>query len=499
MLSIELMGGLGNQLFQLFMLIAYSKKFNENFLLEKKTFLPGQYVVRDVYWDSMFDKLSHRLIDSTLNYHLIREKSFEYEELTEINKNIINIKKINNVNNFKFFGYYQTFKYFQEFQDDIIKELDFYSKREIVIKKAINVDVKNMISLHFRIGDYLKLQEYHPIMTIEYYENSIKTIVEREKEEKQTILYFCEENDIEYVNTTFLNNLKKTFPTIEFVKADGSLKDWEQMLLMSACKHHIIANSSFSWWGAYLAEVEKKNDKIVCYPDKWFGSKIGKKNIMDLFPNKWIKCESGSKYILENVYYINLENRIDRRILVENELKKMNWKFERFNAIRLKDGRAGCSLSHLKLIEMAKQKQLEYIVVVEDDIQFTKPEFFNNLIQKFMSMNMDYDVLLLAGNLRYPTIQETEFVYKISKAWTTTGYIVKKKYYDTLLNNYKEGIQKLLKSPYLKGFHEIDAYWQHLQEKDKWYIFRPRTITQRPDFSTIENRITNYNHLLLDQ
>ena len=278
------------------------------------------------------------------------------------------------------------------------------------------------------------------------------------------------------------------------------------MLLMSACKHHIIGNSSFSWWGAYLAKVIDANtldSKIVCYPDKWFGTGLGNKNTNDLFPSSWIKCETGiGKYLLENVYYINLEERKDRKDLVESELKKLKWKYERFNAIRLKDGRAGCSMSHLKLLEMAKAKQLEYIVIVEDDIQFMKPEQYNYMLLEFArfmnSHNIDYDVLLLAGNLRPPVAHVNNFITRIYKSWTTTGYIVKKHYYDIMINNFKNGINLLIKNPQIKGQYEIDSYWQQLQSKDRWFILSPRTVTQRPNFSTIENRYTDYNYLMLD-
>jgi len=273
------------------------------------------------------------------------------------------------------------------------------------------------------------------------------------------------------------------------------------MILMSTCKHHIIANSSFSWWGAYLSNHTE--NKIVCYPDKWFGRDAGLKKLDDLFPSQWIKCKTDlGNYLLENVYYINLEDRKDRKELVESELIKLNWKYERFNAIRLKDGRVGCSMSHLKLLEMAKTKNLEYIVIVEDDIQFTKPEQYNYMLSEFNKFMKkyegEYDVLLLAGNLRPPVARVSNLIYRISKSWTTTGYIVKRHYYDTLIQNIKEGINLLMKQPAIKGMYEIDSYWQKLQAKDRWYILAPRTVTQRPNFSTIENRYTDYNHLMLD-
>ena len=507
MFSIELMGGLGNQLFQIFMLLAYSKREKENFLIEKKEKLPGQYVTRNVYWNTLFDKLFNRLINGVLNYHIIRENFFHYEDVNLI-KNKVNELKKNNITKFKFYGYYQSYKYFEGEFKEIINDLDFKTKRENVLKKwnslNENISLDNLISLHFRIGDYKKLQDYHPLITLSYYKQAIQTITKRENMDKYNILFFCEENDIDYVEEKYINELKKVFNMITFTKVNNSFNDWEQMLLMSLCKHNIIANSSFSWWGAYLSygflNDEQIKNKIVCYPDKWFGKKLQDKITSDLFPENWIKCNTDiiSKYELENVFYINLNERKDRKELVERELNKMNWKYERFDAKRLKDGRAGCSLSHINLIENAKNKKLEYIVIVEDDIQFTNPKFLNEKIKEFINMNMEYDVLLLAGNLRQPLIKEKNNIFRIYNSWTTTGYMVKKAYYDTLLKNYKEGFKKLLQFPQTKGIYEIDSYWKSLQMKDKWYMICPRTVTQRPDFSNIENRFTDYNHLMLD-
>ena len=115
-----------------------------------------------------------------------------------------------------------------------------------------------------------------------------------------SILYFCEDQDItdvEYI----IKNLQLQFPLIKFERANPLLKDWEQMLLMSECKHHIIANSSFSWWGAYIGfqnhkkqaqsiKNKENNNKIVCYPSLWF-AQTATENTKDLYPCEWIQIE----------------------------------------------------------------------------------------------------------------------------------------------------------------------------------------------------------------
>ena len=83
--------------------------------------------------------------------------------------------------------------------------------------------------------------------------------------------------------------LKNEFPTIEFERATNALDDWQQMLLMSCCNHNIIANSSFSWWGAYF---NVNPTKFVCYPSVWFGRAMSDVDVSDLFPDEWAKIEA---------------------------------------------------------------------------------------------------------------------------------------------------------------------------------------------------------------
>jgi glycosyl transferase, family 25 len=205
-------------------------------------------------------------------------------------------------------------------------------------------------------------------------------------------------------------------------------------------------------------------------------------------------------YVLENVFYINLASRADRREKVEEELTKLKWKFERFDAIRNENGRIGCSTSHLRVLELAKSRDLDYVVVVEDDIHFTFPALFNALFDQFKKSKEynEFDVLLLAGNLRPPVELVSKHLLRVHKSWTTTGYIVRKHYYETLIENIREGIENLTKEPENHHLYAIDAYWMRLQERDRWFILVPRTINQRPDMIDIEGRFTDYSHLMLD-
>ena len=201
---------------------------------------------------------------------------------------------------------------------------------------------------------------------------------------------------------------------------------------------------------------------------------------------------------ISNVFYINLEDRKDRKINVEKQLNNIGFNYTRFNAIKTNSGRVGCSLSHLKVLQIAKQQKLPYVIIVEDDIYFTNINIFKKQLKDFLNSGINYDVYLLAGNIRTPPTEVSNGIFKINSCFTTTGYIVKEHYYDVLINNIKEGINKLLKNP-KNGYNAIDVYWINLQKKDKWYISKPRTVTQLPDYSDIEKRNVNYNHCMLDK
>lgn len=201
---------------------------------------------------------------------------------------------------------------------------------------------------------------------------------------------------------------------------------------------------------------------------------------------------------LENIFYINLEERRDRKEHVENELKKVGWdNYTRFNAIKNKHGRIGCSLSHLKVIQDAKKNKLPYVVILEDDIEFTNPELFQKLMKTFFDEKIDYDVYLIAGNLRGGAHRVHESILKVTRSFALTGYIVKQHYYDRIIKNISEGLKQLIRQPN-NGYFAIDTYLMKLQEKDNWYISYPRTVTQKPDYSDIENKNVNYNHVMLD-
>jgi GR25 family glycosyltransferase involved in LPS biosynthesis len=203
---------------------------------------------------------------------------------------------------------------------------------------------------------------------------------------------------------------------------------------------------------------------------------------------------------LKHVVYINLEHRTDRKIHVEQQLESIGIKSPlRFNAIKLPNGAIGCSMSHLKCLLMAKERGWPHVLICEDDVDFLNPSLFLNQINKFLSIKTnDWDVVLIAGNNMHPYEHCSNSFIKIHHCLTTTGYIVQSHYYDTLINNYRDGIQKLIKEPENKKEYAIDKYWIKLQEKNDWYLIIPLSVVQRPEYSDVEHTNSDFTNYMLN-
>jgi glycosyl transferase family 25 len=199
------------------------------------------------------------------------------------------------------------------------------------------------------------------------------------------------------------------------------------------------------------------------------------------------------------VIYINLEKRTDRKEHILSELKKIGVEDAiRFKAIELENGALGCSMSHLKCLEIAKKENYEMVFICEDDIQFLHPDMFLTQLKLFLDSSfLNWDTVLVAGNNMIPYLPITPYCIKIFNCQTTTGYIVKRDYYDKLIQNYKEGIQKLLKEPF-NNEYKIDKYWFKLQKLDNWYLIVPLSIIQKEYYSDVEKKVTNFSKYMLD-
>jgi hypothetical protein len=300
------MGGLGNQLFQIFATISLSLSTGKVFLFPySNTLTTG--MTRLTYWHTLLDGLLNNTTwktaetDNPRIFSLpeIGEKGFEHDEMVIIRANLE--KKPACMH-----GYFQTYKYFEKHYETIIQLIGLRAKQEAIrnkttlmngqIRPNVSLGGNNtpivslggnntpIVSLHFRLGDYVSKQSHHPIMSIKYYVGALTRIIDEIGTETFRVIYFGEKDDESTIKVC-IQILEKKFPYLEFVKADLD-EDWEQMLLMSLCDHNVIANSSFSWWGAYF---NKNPNKIVCYPTIWFGPAMRNHNTKDLCPPSWVR------------------------------------------------------------------------------------------------------------------------------------------------------------------------------------------------------------------
>jgi hypothetical protein len=175
-------------------------------------------------------------------------------------------------------GYWQSEKYFKSIESAIRKNFSFKLPMSQLNQNIANLITKsNAVSLHVRRGDYAtnaSALAVHGLCTIKYYQEAIQLIAQQVKKPH----FFIFSDDLLWVK----GNLRINYPTT-YVDHNTGAESYNDMRLMSLCKHHIIANSSFSWWGAWL---NTNSDKIVVRPQNWF-SDINK-NTKDLLPDSWI-------------------------------------------------------------------------------------------------------------------------------------------------------------------------------------------------------------------
>lgn len=191
---------------------------------------------------------------------------------------------------------------------------------------------------------------------------------------------------------------------------------------------------------------------------------------------------------ITNVLFINLDSRTDRRTHFELQFVEIGFHPQRFAAIHNARGATGCSMSHIACMEMAIKNKWDHVLVCEDDATIINPaQLVHQVNHFFQRFNDSWDVLLLAGNNYQPFRQESPEAVRVANCQTTTAYLVRRPYFETLLANFKEGLNKL---------KAIDQYWKLLQRRDRWYLIVPISMIQRSDFSNVSNRRVDYSNVM---
>lgn len=243
MITQTLLGGggrLGNMLFGIASTIGIAMANNQ------------EYYFENWHYQNYFEKKLPNIKDNLLT-KVVNEKRFAYD-----------FYYLPSGLNYDLNGYFQSYKYFNIIDFIIKAYFKFTDETKIIAHAKTPTYINDKVAIHVRRGDYLRLPDYHPVLPISYYEKAISYFNNR------SFIVFSD--DMAWCRANFHGE--------NFVFSNGN--EIEDLYLMSMCESHIIANSSFSWWGAYLA-----NSKNVIAPKNWFGSKLSHHDTKDLYMPHW--------------------------------------------------------------------------------------------------------------------------------------------------------------------------------------------------------------------
>jgi len=203
--------------------------------------------------------------------------------------------------------------------------------------------------------------------------------------------------------------------------------------------------------------------------------------------------------LLKHTLFINLDHRTDRLAHVTKQLESIGVIGERFNACKTNVGAIGCTMSHIKCLELAKSRDYEQVFICEDDITFLDPAIFKESLAKFENnKELEWDMLIIGGNIVPPYQKIHDYCIRVGECQTTTGYVVKKHYYGVLIDNFRDSVKNLIQDPENKKMYALDIYWKRLQKQGRWYMLCPFTVVQYDTYSDIEERYVDYRGLMLD-
>jgi len=256
MISIELKGYIGNNMFKIAAAKGWAEKYSRNGIIE----IYKEFWDYAIYFNYIF------LPINKINSNIYKEPYFHYKEIPYIPYLTIE-------------GYFQSEKYFEHCKDEIRHIFTFkdiiYDYLKNKYKTIFNLkNLRNLVAVHIRRGDYVKLSEYHPPLPMSYYKEAVKHF------DIDNSVFLVFSDDIEFCK----ENLKLPVKSIFYIEGNNEGQD---LCLQTMCDNYIIANSSFSWWGQWLG---KNDDKIVVAPskDKWFGIKAKDRDVKDLYQDNWI-------------------------------------------------------------------------------------------------------------------------------------------------------------------------------------------------------------------
>jgi len=299
MICVRLSGGLGNQMFQYACGKALANKFNTKLILDT-TFLEkkspnAKHTLRDYELGiflppnnilSASEKIQCRFLYLIRTYYKLRQyvgtSTFNSKKFIIENSAVSYDRRIEKMSKHcMLIGNWQNEKYFSEVNNLITERFSFkLTLDKLNSDRSNRILNSNSISIHIRRGDYVEnpgTNKTHGVCSLEYYKSAIRLIMER----VGNPVFFIFSDDLKWAR----ENLK-VHESHEYISGNIEGESYIDMQLMSLCKHNIIANSTFSWWGAWLNQNPKK---IVIAPKQWFANDTKNAKANDSIPGTWIR------------------------------------------------------------------------------------------------------------------------------------------------------------------------------------------------------------------
>jgi len=290
MIITKLQGGLGNQMFQYAAGRSLANRHNTQLKIDISKFRYSKHREYNLIPFNIIENLASKndllrikmpssaignlLVNINLTFSGNQPIDFKKESVFHFDSDFLNLH-----DNVYLEGYWQSEKYFKSIEGIIRNEFSIKIPPDPINQNFITDVLKcNSVSLHIRRGDYIsdpKAMKIHGVLGIDYYSEALERIEQKVNCPK----IFVFSDNIQWA----MDNLKTNLP-LQFIDHNKGDKSFEDLRIMSNCKHHIIANSSFSWWGAWLCSNPAK---IVISPRKWFNQSTN--DTKDLCPDMWIK------------------------------------------------------------------------------------------------------------------------------------------------------------------------------------------------------------------
>lgn len=313
----QLNSGFGNQLFQIANAYAYAKEHQKELKLTRTW--KGKTKNRPSYWDTY---LKNPKIVSALTSDKIKFNKVYNEPYFSHNK----IGSFTTAKNIMLRGYFQSEKYFIKYEDEIRElftpppELNDFATQKI---KEIKSSEVPLVAVHIRRGDYVKIKK-HNVLDLKYYEEA-KTYIEEKLGLRPNYIYFTD--DSLWVKINF------KLETGDHILSSKSYTDYQEFAIMQKCDHFIIANSTFSWWAAWLSKTSKEvlpSSKIVVAPFQWFNftNYDSKESWKDIYSEsqRWKIIGKSEKRIFSKMFFMGVitckkyQYRIDSQGLMNKQL-----------------------------------------------------------------------------------------------------------------------------------------------------------------------------------